>query len=299
VSKITEALKKAAKEREEKLKGKEAKAEKEVGKGQDAAVASGGAAVAVPKVEKIAKPKKVQKAVVEAEVTPAKLIAPAQVDERVVLLHDPDGNAAEQYRALRTNIVAMNEGVLPQSIIMTSADDTPARAFAAINFGLCLAEDEDLRVAVVECNFRNPIFATILGGDVGQGLLGVLWDEKKMEEVLLGIEGVGNLFILPSGGVLESPGELVTSDELHELLGGIVASFDVTLIEVPSAVYYSDASVLGTVVDGVVIVAEAGKTRREVILRAASTLEGAKVRLFGVLLSEVVYVIPDFIYKRL
>lgn len=75
--------------------------------------------------------------------------------------------------------------------------------------------------------------------------------------------------------------------------------FDYTIVHGPPAALCSDASLLGYLSDGVVLVLEAGKTRRATAQRTVQTLQAASARLLGAVLSNRKFPIPDGIYRRL
>jgi Mrp family chromosome partitioning ATPase len=76
-------------------------------------------------------------------------------------------------------------------------------------------------------------------------------------------------------------------------------AFDNILIDCRSLRVSSEAAVLGSSVDGVAVVVEAGQTRRGEILNAQRTIENAGGKFLGFVLNKRRYPVPEWLYKRL
>jgi Mrp family chromosome partitioning ATPase len=76
-------------------------------------------------------------------------------------------------------------------------------------------------------------------------------------------------------------------------------SYDYVIIDSPPVTSFADAQIIGPRVDGVILILEAGKTRRQVALKAKTEIEAAGGKLLGVVLNKRKYYIPKWIYKRL
>jgi len=76
-------------------------------------------------------------------------------------------------------------------------------------------------------------------------------------------------------------------------------AFDYVLIDAPPVSPYTDASLLGQLADGVVLVLEANSTRRETAREAKQSLEAANSRVLAAVLNKRTFPLPDFIYHNL
>jgi Mrp family chromosome partitioning ATPase len=84
-----------------------------------------------------------------------------------------------------------------------------------------------------------------------------------------------------------------------DLLRALGANFDYALIDCPSISTSPEAAMVAPDVDGVVLVVEADRTKRDQIFRARQTIEMAQGRLMGLVLNRRRHVVPEWFYKRL
>jgi Mrp family chromosome partitioning ATPase len=109
----------------------------------------------------------------------------------------------------------------------------------------------------------------------------------------------GNLWLIPAGAPATQAEEPGASDRLRSQMSELGKEFDYILIDAPPIQSSADAVLLGQVAEGVILVVEANSTRREAARRAMQTLEGANVRLLGVILNNRTFPIPEALYRRL
>ena len=96
---------------------------------------------------------------------------------------------------------------------------------------------------------------------------------------------VGNLLLLPSGPLPPNPADLLGSSRMEEVIAALRDRADVILFDAPPVVVVTDAAVLGTKVDGVLLVVSAGRTRRDHAQQARELLERVHVRVVGAVLT--------------
>ncbi len=106
-----------------------------------------------------------------------------------------------------------------------------------------------------------------------------------------------NLKILTSGPVPPNPAELLGSDEMRRLLGTLSEKFAHIIIDSPPAISFTDASILSTMVDGVVLVVHGGRSSRAVVRRAKQQLIDVGAHIFGVVLNNVKLETQDYYYS--
>jgi Mrp family chromosome partitioning ATPase len=83
------------------------------------------------------------------------------------------------------------------------------------------------------------------------------------------------------------------------LLEEALRSYDTIIIDAPPIISAPEAAPMTAFADGVVLVVQAGKTKREVVARAMGSIANFKGRIIGVVLNRKRYYIPGFIYKRI
>jgi polysaccharide biosynthesis transport protein len=195
--------------------------------------------------------------------------------------------------------------------LFLSAQQAPPKAvmFAAIDSGngcsrLCaitaqlLAENVSGSVCLVEGNFRTPSLPELFGGANHYGLADCLRQEGPIRSFAKRTER-DNLWLLSAGRHGEDSLNLLSCDRMKERMLELQSEFSFVLIDAPPLNVYADASVLGRLVNGVVLVLEANATRREVALRIAEGLRAAKIPVLAAVLNKRTFPIPSALYKRL
>lgn len=218
------------------------------------------------------------------------------VDPRIVAYCDPLSNAAEQYRALRTNILALDREDPPRALVVTSAVRGEGKSITSTNLAVALASEPNKKVALIDCDMRRPMIHQLLGLDNSQGLANLLIGDLPVEPALENGK-IRNLAVLTSGMEPLKPSELLNSGRMLKLIGELKGKFDYVIFDTPPIISVTDAGVLGALVDGVLMVVRIGATSRQVVTRALSLLKAARAKALGCILTDIRYYIPSYIYR--
>ena len=105
-----------------------------------------------------------------------------------------------------------------------------------------------------------------------------------------------NLKILTSGPVPPNPAELLGSDEMRKVLAGLSERFAHIIVDSPPVISFTDAAILSTLVDGVILVVHGGHSSRAVVRRAKQQLLDVGAHIFGVVLNKVKVEAEDYYY---
>lgn len=202
----------------------------------------------------------------------------------LITLTDPRSPAAEAYRTLRANLMHLNAAKPITAYLVTSAANADDKSIAVANLAATYALSGH-RTVLVDGDLRRPSQHAIWGVDNGAGLTGLLTDDRYMAEPPLVATTVPNLSLLPSGTYAGSPSDLLASPRLLEAIGILRARAHYVLFDAPPVLAYSDASLLGTKLDGAVLVVKAGSTRRDHTARAREALERVHVTVLGAVLT--------------
>lgn len=239
----------------------------------------------------------------EAEV-PEKIIK-VGVDHKIVAYYNPRDPIAEQFRALRTHIFSPETAGLfagqvgnLKAIAITSSTHQEGKTLAAVNLSVVVAQDSEKPVLLVDCNLRKPSVDIFLGLHSDKGLSDVLTGNAQLNDALVSTD-IKNLTVLPAGHIPTNPAELLGSQKMRNLLTELKAQFDYIILDTPPVVPYADPRILGPLVDGVIMVVRTGKTRREAVLRAEDTLKKVGAKVLGYVLTGIEYYIPDYIHRHL
>lgn len=217
---------------------------------------------------------------------PVIVITDSSIDDHVIMYHEPRSIQAEQYRAFRTNLLAMHKGRGSRAMAITSAMKGEGKSLSAVNIAICLAEAPGTRICLVDTDFRAPRIAGLLGVGPGPGLSDLLIDELGLNNVLVETR-VRDLFVIRSGREPRNPSELLGSDRIRDLMATLKTDFTHIICDTPPVNPYTDASVLGAHMDGVLLVVRMGKTEKEQGERAKHVLERAGVNLIGTFLTDM------------
>ena len=261
MGKITEALKKAAEDR-------------------------------IERIEKINKVK-------EKEIVIIKKMGDSKVDPRIVTYFDPKALITEQFKILRTNVLSLNRGSSNKVLMITSAIHSEGKTITALNLAMAIAQStQKPKVLLIDADLRRGRLARYLGLNQKVGLSSVLSGKSDLEEALFKID-VENLTFMASGPVPDNPAELLDSAKMKQLLSDLKTQFDHVLIDTSPMISVTDAGILGSQVDGVIMVIQAGRTQRGIVKRATELLQQTHAKLLGHVLTNIEYHLPEYIYRYL
>jgi non-specific protein-tyrosine kinase len=202
----------------------------------------------------------------------------------LITLTDPRSPAAEAYRTLRTNLTFAGLDKPIESLIVTSAAPGDEKSTTLANLAVAMAQGER-RTILVDADLRRPQLHEIFNIANEPGLTALFVDPETLADPPLVETGVENLTLLPSGALPPNPADLLGSHRMEEIIAALRAQADILLFDAPPVIAVSDAAVLGTKVDGVLLVVGAGKTRRDHAQQAREQLERVRARIVGAVLT--------------
>jgi capsular exopolysaccharide synthesis family protein len=144
-----------------------------------------------------------------------------------------------------------------------------------------------LSVIVVDSDLRRPALHKFFGVDNKQGLTDALLQSTPNLDGYLQGTAIENLQVLASGPLPPNPSELLGSQRMRDLVGQLKGKADVLLFDSPPVLAVTDAAVLANQVDGVLLIVDAGATRREAASRARETMAKVGASLLGVALNKL------------
>ncbi len=206
--------------------------------------------------------------------------------ESLVTLTNPRSPVSEAYRTLRTNLEFSSLDKPIKTMVVTSPGLGEGKSTTLANLAVTLAQAEK-EVILVDCDLRRPSQHEIFGLSNGVGLTTMVVDDGAMKEPPLLDTGVAGLRLLPSGPLPPNPSELVGSRRMAEIISLLAERSDIALFDAPPVVAVTDAAVLASRVDGVLLVIKAGATKRDHAQRAKALLEKVNAHLLGVVLNDI------------
>ncbi|HEV2884112.1 MAG TPA: polysaccharide biosynthesis tyrosine autokinase [Pyrinomonadaceae bacterium] len=214
----------------------------------------------------------------------------------LALVNDARSPVAESYRHLRTSLLLSSAGQPPKTILVTSSQPSEGKTTTAVNTAFMLAQT-GAEVLIVDCDLRRPRLHAHFGVPNGRGLTNWLSGETDIDNLVQSYDKQPNLMFLTSGPVPPNPAELLGSDEMRKLLAKLGERFTHIVIDSPPAISFTDASILSTMVDGVVLVVHGGRSSRAVVRRAKQQLLDVGAHIFGVVLNNVKVEAQDYYYS--
>jgi Mrp family chromosome partitioning ATPase len=130
------------------------------------------------------------------------------------------------------------------------------------------------------------------------GLAEVLQGEVELSKAILSTDEP-NLHFLPAGQAPIAFGDGAVGDKMRQFLDDMATLYRVVAVDSPPVLSHPESRSLAALTDGAVVVLQAHRTRREVVQKAMAILQGAHVRVLGVVLNRRRYPVPEFLYRRL
>ncbi len=198
---------------------------------------------------------------------------------------DPRSPISESYRALRTNIdfSAIDEKM--QVIMVTSAGPGEGKSTTIGNLAVAYAQ-ADRRVVLIDADLRKPTEHHTFQVTNRVGLSSILSQQSDVENALQQ-SSIPNLYVIPSGPIPPNPAEMVASKRMSALIEDLRSRFDIILIDSPPLLAVTDAQLLSTRCDGVVMVMDQGKVKKEFALKAKANLDKVGAKILGVVLNNI------------
>jgi capsular exopolysaccharide synthesis family protein len=204
----------------------------------------------------------------------------------LITMEDRHSAMAEAYRHLRTSLLFSSAGKPPQTILVTSSQPSEGKTTTAINTAITLAQS-DADVVIIDCDLRRPRIHSHFGFDNSQGLTNYLSGDKSTENLIRNYEGLPKLKIITSGPIPPNPAELLSSNEMRNLLAYLSGRFKHVIIDSPPAISFTDAAILSTQVDGVVLVAMANNSSIHLMRQFKQRIHNLGARIYGVVLNGI------------
>jgi capsular exopolysaccharide synthesis family protein len=278
MGKITDALKKAAKEKETQ--------KQDWIKGQGIATSE--------------KPQIAGKLPLEERLRNRTYIAKATddsgIDPRIVTYFDPKSAISEQYRIIRTHIQLNNFPKPLKTIVLSSALHGEGKTITAVNLAIIMAHDLDKTVLLVDCDLRGGTIHQLLAVNPTQGLSDILINDIPLESAFYKTR-INNLTILPRGDIPHNPSELLGSKRMRRLLEELKSRFDYIILDSPPLIPLTDASVLSAQVDGVIFIIQAYRTLRRMVEHAQNSFKYVHAKILGLVLTQTEDYISKYMYR--
>jgi succinoglycan biosynthesis transport protein ExoP len=207
----------------------------------------------------------------------------------------PQSQMAESYRAVRTSLLLTSIGAPPKVILVTSALPQEGKTTTSMNTAIVLAQ-KGSRVLLIDADLRRPSIHKALSMGPRTGLSNVLTGTAQLQQATVHSGLIPSLYILPAGTPPPNPAELLASSKMREVLDELRMQYDHIVIDTPPTLSVTDAVIMSTNVDSVVLVIRSGQTTRQALRRARDLLVRVNARIAGVLLNAADLKSADYYY---
>jgi polysaccharide chain length determinant protein (PEP-CTERM system associated) len=205
--------------------------------------------------------------------------------KRLVILSDPHALASEQYRILTYKVQHWMAKSGGRILVLTSAAGAEGKSVTALNLSFALASSFDERILLIDGDLRRPRVHEYLGIAIQKGLCDLVAEpDTGLHDY---ITRVGNVDVMTGGSQVMNPVGLLASNRARDIFGRLQKDYRLIVVDSPPLVPTADSHILAGLADGVLVVARARQTKRELFQRALESLGSAN--LLGVVLNDVDY----------
>jgi len=211
---------------------------------------------------------------------------PEDRSSNLITISNPRSPISEAFRTLRTNLEFSSLDKPLRSMVVTSAAPEEGKSTMLANLAVALAQ-AGKKVILVDCDLRRPSLHQIFNAHATPGFTDMMRDDALMQKPPLQETAVPNLSLLASGTIPPNPAELVASRRMSEVITALQKQADMVLFDAPPVIAVTDAAVLSSKVDAVLLVVSAGKTKRDQAKKAKALLDKVNAHLIGTVLTNV------------
>jgi protein-tyrosine kinase len=205
----------------------------------------------------------------------------AGLAQKVVIDHNTMPLSREQYRRLAASLHQTQAAKGLKVVMIGSALPGEGKTLTAANLALTFSESYKRTVLLIDADLRRPsqhqVFQVQNTSGLSEGLSALAEKTMKVRQIS------ERLALLPAGRPSSDPMAGLTSPRMHRLVTEAREMFDWVIIDTPPVGLLPDANLLGTFVDGAIIVVRAGYTSHDIVRRAVDAI--GRQKLLGVVLN--------------
>ncbi|WP_151736556.1 CpsD/CapB family tyrosine-protein kinase ['Paenibacillus yunnanensis' Narsing Rao et al. 2020] len=203
----------------------------------------------------------------------------------LITVTNPRSPVSEAFRTLRTNIDFSSVDERIQVIMVTSTGPEEGKSTVTANLAAAYAQ-ADKKVLLIDGDLRKPTAHKTFSLSNRHGLSSLLSQQSSLKEAIQ-VSDIANLSILTSGPIPPNPAEMMASNRMNALLQELRQLYDVVLVDTPPLLAVTDAQIIASKSDGVIMVVSYGKVKREIAAKAKSNLDRVGAKMLGVVLNNV------------
>jgi len=220
------------------------------------------------------------------------------IDGHIVSYVDKESRLAEQYKVLRTDFYFLSPEKPLKTVVITSSQPEEGKTITACNLATSITLDANKKVLLIDADLKRASIHRMFGIKRKPGFIELLSGNIEAE-YFLKEPIIGNLYVVPAGTLSENPSEKVNAEKAHAIINKFKENCDYVIFDTPPVLDATDASILGALCDGTLLVVKANVTPKRDIQEAIEHLKNAHVQPKGCILTNVrARLAYDYYYHR-
>ena len=203
-----------------------------------------------------------------------------------IVKKNPKSPIAEAFRTLRTNIQFTSVDKEIKVLAVTSATPGEGKSILASNLAISLSQEEK-KILFIDCDLRKPKGYEMFNIPNTVGLTSLLMGKSSLADTVYSSGELGVLDVITSGPIPPNPSELLSSDSMREFLEGIKEKYDMIILDTPPLGPVTDAAIISTIADGMLLVIETGKAAEGQVEYARESLDKVNANVIGAVLNKM------------
>lgn len=205
--------------------------------------------------------------------------------KELIVKNEPKSPVSEAYRSIRTNLQYANVDKNFKTVLMTSATAGEGKTTTLCNVAATMA-DAGNRILIVDCDFRKPRIHKFFDLSNQTGVTDILLNNLDYSQYTQKI-GSDNIWVITSGHIPKNPSEILLSTAMKKFVAKIKEDFDYVFFDTPPVIPVTDAVIMSTYIDGVVLVCSSGTLNIDMAKKARGSLEKVGANILGAVLNKV------------
>lgn len=203
---------------------------------------------------------------------------------RLITHFDPKSPISEAYRSIRTNLTFSSADKQLKSLMITSAGPGEGKSTTIANIAIAFAQ-LGKRTLLIDTDLRRPVLHNVFQIKRTPGITDYLIGNDEDYNNVIQSSGVDNLYIMSAGNLPPNPSELLGSNRMGELVETLEQEWDMVLLDSPPIVAVTDAAMVSTEIDALMLVVKAGETDKGALRRALDALKQVRAPIVGAVLN--------------
>ncbi len=219
----------------------------------------------------------------------------ADIRQLLLTHYAPHSTISEAYRSLRTNLQYFNHDTPLKNLLVTSTIAKEGKSTIVSNLGITMSQ-RGLKTILIDADLRKPVLHKFFQLKIEPGLTDLIIKSEMTLDKVIRKTNIENLFVITSGSIPPNPTDLLESKKMETIMTELRKSFDFIIFDSPPVMIVADAVVISRNIDGVLLIVEAKKTRRDAIREAKSVIEHVGGRVLGAVLNKARFSRLDHLY---